>query len=362
LIAGRDGVVAATIRSKGSAEESMAVSEDVIASDRRRVAVGATPAPLPLLPDLGVGNRKKRARPGGRRAFDPEALQRAFNALKIEFDSDQRSLWCIQNHADRACYTPTLLEQILGLQAWLSHCSFDAPDSEAAPRSLIWASNTEGVFNLGGDLELFVRLIRERDEEGLRRYAHLCVDSVYNNLTNVGLPLLNITLVQGDALGGGFEAALSSDVIIAERQSQFGLPEILFNLFPGMGAYSLLCRRLDGARAKEMILSGRLYGAEELYEMGVVDVLAEPGDGRIAARRYIDENQRRHRTLVALGDVRRRCQPISYEELIDVTNLWVETALGLCEMDLRRMARLASAQRRRCGRLSRSAPDAAAAR
>ncbi len=86
-------------------------------------------------------------------------------------------------------------------------------------------------------------------------------------------------MVHGDALGGGFETVLSCDVVIAERGAKFGLPEVLFNLFPGMGAYSLLCRRLDGARAQKLMLSGRIYTAEELEEMGLVDLVVEPGEG-----------------------------------------------------------------------------------
>jgi len=52
---------------------------------------------------------------------------------------------------------------------------------------------------------------------------------------NLFLPLTTISLAQGDALGGGFEAALSCSVIIAERRARFGFPEVMFNLFPGMG-------------------------------------------------------------------------------------------------------------------------------
>ncbi|MDH3662303.1 MAG: crotonase/enoyl-CoA hydratase family protein [Alphaproteobacteria bacterium] len=283
--------------------------------------------------------------------FDPRALQHGADQFTVDFDPEQSTLWCMYKHADRPCYTQKVLDQILWLQSKLSRCPPHSTSPGSAPRCLVWASDMDGVFNLGGDLDLFVTLIRSGDEDGLRRYAHRCVDTVYNNLTNVGLPLLNITLVQGDALGGGFEAALSSDIIIAERQSKFGLPEILFNLFPGMGAYSLLCRRLDGAKARQMILSGRLYSAEEMYELGIVDVLAEPGEGRAAVRRYIEQNRRRYRMLLALGDVRRRCQTISYEELIDVTDLWVDTALNLQEADLRRMERLVDAQKRRHCRL-----------
>ena len=57
-------------------------------------------------------------------------------------------------------------------------------------------------------------------------------------------------------------------------------------------------------------------------------------------REYLERNRRRHGTLLALSRVRQRCQPVSYEELIDVTDVWVETALGLDEADLRRMERL----------------------
>ena len=97
--------------------------------------------------------------------------------------------------------------------------------------------------------------------------------------------MTTISLIQGEALGGGFESALSSNVIIAERRARMGFPEILFNLFPGMGAYSLLSRRLGMKRAEDMIFSGRIYTAEELHEMGVVDLLVEDGTGETAVCR-----------------------------------------------------------------------------
>jgi DSF synthase len=181
----------------------------------------------------------------------------------------------------------------------------------------------------------------------LRRYAYTCVDAVYHNLTKGNLPFLTIAMVQGDALGGGFETVLSCDVVIAERGAKFGLPEVLFNLFPGMGAYSLLCRRLDGARAQKLMLSGNIYSAEELEEMGLVDVVVEPGEGPDAVRDYLERHRRRHGMLCALSQVRQQCPPVSYDELIAVTSLWVETALRLDDADLRRMELLVRAQQRR---------------
>ena len=281
--------------------------------------------------------------------FDPHRLDEEFDLLTIRFEPDQGTLWCMVNHPERPCFTSQLLDQIRTLQTRLRRGL--APLNHDLPvRTIVWGSTCPGIWNLGGDLALFTRLIRARASAELRSYAYACVDAVYHNLTKMGLPLLTVGMVQGDALGGGFEHVLTNDVIIAERDSRMGLPEILFNLFPGMGAYSLLCRRLDGVRAQKLILSGRLYEAPELEELGLVDLVVGQGEGPAAVREYLERNRRRHGTLLALSRVRQRCQPVTYEELIDVTEVWVETAMGLHEADLRRMEHLVRAQLRRHAR------------
>jgi DSF synthase len=287
----------------------------------------------------------------GARAFSLSALHAEFTELTVRFEADLGALWCMFNHTERPCFTPRLLDQIRTLQTRLEEGLAGSERSADMPlRTVIWTSAVPGVWNLGGDLALFTRLIREGAEAELRRYAYTCVDAVYNNLIKGNLPYLTIAMVHGDALGGGFETVLSCDVVIAERTAKFGLPEVLFNLFPGMGAYSLLCRRLDGTRAQKLMLSGRIYTAEELEEMGLVDLVVEPGEGPDAVRSYLERNRRRHDTLCALSKVRQHCQPVRYEELIAVTGLWVETALRLDEADLRRMEHLVRAQQRRFAR------------
>ncbi len=299
-------------------------------------------------------------------AFDLRDLEGQSDGLEVRFDAGQGSLWCTFRFAERPCFTPRLLDAIRRLQIRLKRglTAHSGPltaigaGSRGRPaasgrlplRSLVWTSALPGIWNLGGDLLLFIELIRAGAEDELRRYAHACVDVVYQNLCKLELPFLTIALVQGDALGGGFEAVLTNDVIIAEQGSKFGLPEILFNMFPGMGAYSLLCRRLDGCRAQQLILSGRLYEAEELERMGLVDLVVGPGEGEAAVRDYLARNERRLGVLNTLSQVRRRCQPVRYDELIEVTELWVATALALEEADLRRMERLAVAQQRRRAR------------
>jgi DSF synthase len=326
----------------------MAMCERVVPAPAGVVNVNPALPMSDKIAHLGGSRARRRMGPGvlTGRPLNLGALAAEFTELTVRFEADLGALWCMFNHTERPCFTPRLLDQIRALQTRIEQ-GLAGSAADMPLRSVIWTSAVPGIWNLGGDLALFTRLIREGAEAELRRYAYTCVDAVYHNLTKGDLPFLTIAMVHGDALGGGFETVLSCDVVIAERGSKFGLPEVLFNLFPGMGAYSLLCRRLDGARAQKLMLSGRVYTAEELEEMGLVDLVVEPGEGHNAVRDYLERNRRRHDTLCALSRVRQHCQPVSYEELIAVTSLWVDTALRLDDADLRRMEHLVRAQQRR---------------
>jgi DSF synthase len=263
----------------------------------------------------------------------------------VEFDAERRALWHYLSPAPRPVFTKEILGEILDLQERLKSHLGARGDNEI--RYLVTTSTVPGVFSLGGDLELFANLIRTRDHEGLVRYGQLCIKCIHNSTINLGQPgLTTIALAQGSALGGGFEAALSANYLVAERSAQMGFPEILFNLFPGMGAYNLLSRRLDPARAERFLRSGRQYTAAELYEMGVVDILAEDGEGMHAVNAFIRRHQRSSNGLLAIQRVRQRLNPMPFQELEDVVMIWVEAAMDLTERDLRTMERLVSAQHR----------------
>ena len=163
-------------------------------------------------------------------------------------------------------------------------------------------------------------------------------------MVHLDTELTTVALVKGDALGGGFEAALSSNLIIAERGVKMGLPEVLFNLFPGMGAFSLLSRKVGPVVAERMILSGKLYSAEELFDMGVIDILAEKGEAELALNKHIKTFNRMSNSCKAMQKVKDRCNPISYQELIDITNIWVDAALKLTDKDLKMVTRLVKRQ------------------
>lgn len=267
--------------------------------------------------------------------------------LSVRLDSQSEVLWCRMKPRTAPSYTPALLADLADLRHAIEALFAGAEAGRPPFRYYVGGSGLPGIFNLGGDLGHFLACIRAGDREALRRYAYDCCDLVHWSATGLGVPVVMISLVQGDALGGGFEAVLASDVIVAERSAKFGLPEILFNLFPGMGAYSLLSRRLDGMRAERLITSGRLYSAQEMFDMGLVDVLAEDGEGEVAVRDWIRANGRRQPLQCTLRAVRNRVSSFDLKELYDVTDLWVDAAMRLEDADLRRIERLRGAQLRR---------------
>ena len=273
----------------------------------------------------------------------------AFNSLKFHLDPLSHIAWAYMRASPRQCFTPQLLREIA--QAFV-HVATLPPDIAEA-EFLVLASDVPGIFNLGGDLALFKEKIEKQDREQLQAYGQLCVEALYLGHAHPGTPnLTSIALVQGDALGGGFEAALATNIIVAERSARMGFPEILFNLFPGMGATTFLGRKIGFQKAEKMILGGKLYAAEELHEMGVVDILAEDGEGLTAVLEYIRRMRRSMNGTLAARAARDVAQPVSLNELNRIVEIWVDAALRITDKDLSMMARLVSRQNGKALRLA----------
>lgn len=301
---------------------------------------------------LGRTNNDTWLRPAGRAEVlpfspRPRGLDLDLPNLAVSFERETGVLWARMKHGERACYTPALMRDMREFQLHLRDGFAGVPAAEVPVRWLVWASQAPRVWSLGGDLTNFTRMIREKDDPALRAYAHLAIDILYENYICSELPFLTVALIQGDAIGGGFEAMLTDDVVIAERGAKFGLPEILFNLFPGMGAYSYLRRKVGITTARMLIEDGLSRSADEMKELGLVDVVCEPGAGEAALRAYIAEQGGRFNTQRTLAQVRKRTDPVTHAELKEVVDLWTDLAMQLTETDLRRMDALARVQQRK---------------
>lgn len=268
--------------------------------------------------------------------------------IDVKIDFEQRIYWAAMRSSRHPMITMELLQDMMCVQESVRVIIEEGNrEQHQHLEYFVAGSQTPGVYNFGGNLAYFADCIRRRDREGLREYAYACIDVVYGNAMAFHTPVITIALVQGDALGGGFECALSFDVLIAEKSAKMGLPEVLFNLFPGMGAYSFLSRKIGTAAAEKLIMSGTVYTAEELHRLGVVDILADDGQGENAVRDYIARNRRKHNAHKAMYRSKRRINPLTYEELRDIVDIWLDAAMELGEQDLRKMTRLVEAQGRR---------------
>lgn len=269
-------------------------------------------------------------------------VHQAYPQMDVFYDEKYKAGWLKMKSEPVPCFNPTLLKSLADY--------FDDIRDEMAQTQgqkydfVVGASGIEGIYNLGGDLTLFSQAILDGDRQALMRYAISCIDVLYAFMSHLECELTTITLVKGDALGGGFEAAMSGNVLIAEEGCKLGLPEVLFNLFPGMGAYSVLSRKLGSSEAEKMIMSGELFSAEKLYDMGVVDILAKPGEGELEVYRYMDRAKKSANTHQAIRRVKDYSHAVSYEELLDITSIWVDSAMNLTARDLRMMSRLVKRQ------------------
>ena len=97
-------------------------------------------------------------------------------------------------------------------------------------------------------------------------------------------PVPVIAAVNGYALGGGLETALSADFIYASKKAKVGLPEVTLGIFPGFGGGRRLALRIGEAKAKELVFTGRIISADEAHALGIANRVVEP-DGLMTAVR-----------------------------------------------------------------------------
>lgn len=279
-----------------------------------------------------------------------DLLNLPFCELDLEFSEHPKALWCYQKHERSSCMGETLIHEISILQSLLKNIFLCADISEPPFQYLIWASRHPRIFNLGGDLDALIGLVSRCDRAGLSTYAHACAKIWFANYTNMGLPITTVALVCGDALGGGFESVLSNDIVLVEEGAKLGFPEIAFGLFPSIGAYSALYRRIGSGPTKNLIFTAEFLRGKEIFKLDLAELLAKDGEGEPTLKKYLQHVAKRasvHRSLYA---VRRKVEHLTYSEIKAVADLWVETALNLDDRDIARMRRIAKIQSSRFAR------------
>lgn len=138
-------------------------------------------------------------------------------------------------------------------------------------RAVVVTGSGERAFSAGSDVGEFES---QRGPAGWAR--HQLESGVARNLAH--LPMPTIAAIEGNALGGGLELALCCDLRVASQRARLGLPEVRLAVTPGAGGTQRLPRVVGPARAKELILTGRILTADEAERIGLVHEVVPAGE------------------------------------------------------------------------------------
>jgi len=143
-------------------------------------------------------------------------------------------------------------------------------------RAVVVTGAGDRAFSAGSHVKEFES---QRGPNGRERHA--LESGVADRLAR--LPMPTIAAIEGNALGGGLELALCCDIRVASETSRLGLPEVRLAVTPGAGGTQRLPRVVGVARAKELILTGRVLAADEAERIGLVSRVVPAGEARAAA-------------------------------------------------------------------------------
>ncbi|AIN17093.1 MULTISPECIES: crotonase/enoyl-CoA hydratase family protein [Yersinia] len=259
--------------------------------------------------------------------------------ISAYYEEGRNTMWMLLRAHPRPCFNLELIENIMTLvQA--------AKESKLPIDFWVTGSMVPNMFNVGGDLNFFAQMIRNRKREALMAYARACVDCVHAASRGFDTGAISIAMIEGSALGGGFEAALAHHFVLAQTTARMGFPEIAFNLFPGMGGYSLVARKAGMKVAEQLIWTGEPHAAEWYESRGLIDKLFQPGDAYLATRTFIDTIKPKLNAIRAMIRVRQRVLQLTRSELMDITEDWVDSALSIEPKDIAYIERLVMLQDR----------------
>lgn len=278
----------------------------------------------------------------GRFAESVPLAEGQFSQLRVHYDEGRRTIWVEMNAKPQPTFTLSLLRDLLSVYHFVRA-------SQIPVDFWVTCSGYPKMFNTGGDLAFFVDCIRSGDRTSLRSYARTCIDCINEMMHGVGMDAVTIALVEGNALGGGYEAALSHHFVLAQEDVRLGFPEIRFNLFPGMGAYPLVAQRAGARTAEELIAWDEGHPVSWHAERGLVDRVFAPGTGYDGTLRFIDEVTPRLNGIRAMIRARHTTLPVTRDVLMRITEDWAEAAFHVGDEAVAYMERLVGLQDRRFG-------------
>lgn len=202
--------------------------------------------------------------------------------------------------------------------------------------ALIIYSEMKPGFCAGADLRELYRRSQAMEKDEAARGVRDFLERIHRVLNTIdAAPLTTIAAVHGVTFGGGFELALTCDLIIADKMARFCFPELRLGLIPGFGGIPRLKRDLGNAVVRDLLLTGRSFNATKAQQIGLVSQVVGEGEVLRAARATAAQLKKFDRgTAVA---AKKFVKPIPHEELDREIDLFCELfARPAVEAGLRR--------------------------
>jgi enoyl-CoA hydratase/carnithine racemase len=153
------------------------------------------------------------------------------------------------------------------------------------PRALILYSGLPRGFCAGADLRELYAAVRGRDASEQLGELSRFLDRIHAVMTRLdNLPMTTVGAIHGVCFGGGFELALTLDVLVADTTARFCFPELRLGLIPGFGGIPRLLREVPNAVVRDLLLTGRSIGAKKAAGLGLVSQQVAKGEALLVAR------------------------------------------------------------------------------
>jgi enoyl-CoA hydratase/carnithine racemase len=215
---------------------------------------------------------------------------------------------------------------------------------QADAHAFIIYSEMKPGFCAGADLRELYQRSHSMEKGEAARGVRDFLERIHRVLNLIdAAPLTTIAAVHGVTFGGGFELALTCDLIIADKMARFCFPELRLGLIPGFGGIPRLKRDLGNAVVRDLLLTGRSINATKAQQVGLVSQVVSEGEALRAARATAAQLKKfDHATATA---AKRFIKPIPHQELHSEIDLFCELfASPAVEAGLRRFVESTDAQ------------------
>jgi enoyl-CoA hydratase/carnithine racemase len=180
--------------------------------------------------------------------------------------------------------------------------------------ALIMYSSLPAGFCAGADLRELYGWLEEFGEREVAQHARPYLERIHHVMNAIdSSSLTTIAAVHGVIFGGGFELALTCDMIIADKMARFCFPELRLGLIPGYGGIPRLKRDLGNAVVRDLLLTGRSFNAAKAQQIGLVSQVVGEGEALQAARATAAQMRKFDRETAAAA--KSFIKPIPYDEL-----------------------------------------------